>query len=101
MEQDPFDIAGQEIDQIAQRNKEVLQRQQEIADVLAIIKTAAGRRFIWRMLGIAGVYRSSFSSDLAVMAKAEGRREFGLIILADVSEADPMAYTNMLKEQNK
>lgn len=101
MENDPTDIAGQQRRQFQQLQELEKVRKQELADVQELLKTAAGRRYLWRMLGLAGVYQSSFSSDAMQMARSEGRRELGLVVLADITDADPNAYTTMLKEQNQ
>src|SRR5574343_400737 len=101
MENDPTDIAGQQRRQFQQLQELEKARKQELADVQELLKHAAGRRYLWRLLGLTGVYQSSFSSDAMQMARSEGRRELGLVVLSDITGADPNAYTTMLKEQNQ
>ena len=101
MSHDPFDIVQNDRDREALALASRLEREKEIADVAELLKTPFGRRFIWRQLCLAGVYRSGFSTDHSLMARAEGRREMGLSLLADVMEADPDAYSKMTKEQKR
>jgi hypothetical protein len=72
-------------------------RKQELIDVDNLMTTPAGARFIWRLLTISGVFRSSFSSDPLVMAMNEGQRNIGLRLLSDVMEACPGKYLNMMR----
>lgn len=101
MSNDPFDIDRQDRAREALDLASRIEREKEIADVAELLKTPFGRRFIWRQLCLAGVYRSGFSTDHSLMARAEGRRELGLALLADVMDADPDAYSLMSKEQKR
>lgn len=56
-----------------------------------------GRRFIWRLLSITGVYRSSFTGDSKTFFR-EGERNVGLQILRDIHEIAPEAITQMTIE---
>lgn len=98
---DPFDIDRDDRTREALAYAAKIEREKEIADVAELLKTPFGRRFIWRQLCLAGVYRSGFSTDHSLMARAEGRREMGLSLLADVMDADPDAYSTMSKEQKR
>lgn len=76
-----------------------LQREQEVADLRAVMSTAAGRRFIWKMLGDSGVFSPSFvpgASDTT--AFKEGARNFGLMLLGDITNEAPGQYLIMQKE---
>lgn len=82
-----------------EETKAFLQRDQERKDLRAVMKTAEGRRFIWKMLGDAGVFRSSFvagSSDAT--AFNEGARNYGLALLGDIMNDAPEKYLTMQKE---
>lgn len=72
-------------------------RKQELRDVDDLMSTPAGARFIWRLLKLTGVYRTSFSSDALIMAMNEGQRNIGLRLLADLMEACPEKYINMMR----
>ena len=58
-----------------------------------------GRRFVWNLLGKAGVFRSSMAGSAELTAFNEGRRDIGLALLADVTRLSPENYTLMQSEQ--
>lgn len=74
------------------------ERQQELDDIEKCLKTRHGRRLMWRVLELAGVFRSSFSTDALAMAFQEGQRNQGLILLIDIQTVDPDGYILMAKE---
>ena len=59
-----------------------------------------GRRIVWRFLDRAGVFRLSFNTNAMTMAFAEGNRNEGLRILAQIHALCPELYTTMVKETN-
>ena len=65
-----------------------------------LMKTKRGRRIVWRLLEEAGVFRLSFSTNAMAMAFAEGNKNAGLQILAQVQKHSPDLYTTMVKEAN-
>lgn len=82
-----------------EETKAFLQLEQERKDLRAVLSTAEGRRFIWKMLGDAGVFRSSFvvgSPDTT--AFNEGARNFGLVLLGAIMSDAPDKYLIMQKE---
>lgn len=83
--------------QVIERNRQ--RREEEINDLRAVLSSASGRRFVWRLLERSGVFRSSFNavSD-SYTAFNEGRRNLGLRVLNDILEADPDAFTLMQRE---
>ena len=56
----------------------------EAADLRWIMSDARGRRFIWRMLGITGIFRSSFTGNSETFFR-EGERNVGLKLLTEVT----------------
>lgn len=75
-------------------------REAERLDVLrSVLGTTQGRRFVYDLLAQCHVHRSSFSTDVAAMAFAEGERNIGLWLEAQVTFAAPDQYILMLKEQ--
>lgn len=76
------------------------QRKQELNDVRSIMQTPEGRRYIWRMLGETGVFRTSFTGNSTTFFN-EGMRNVGLKILADVNEASPELYYQMQTEARR
>jgi hypothetical protein len=90
--------AADETKMAEQADREKHRRRVEIADLKAILATPHGRRFFWRVLGQAGVLRTSFDHSGAVTAFNEGRRSIGLWAWAEMEESMPEAYTQMLAE---
>lgn len=85
-------------EQVKKAEKEAkLRRKQELEDVKFLLSTPAGRKTYWRYLESCGVYRSSFTGNSGTFFN-EGMRSIGLILLADIHEANPEAYIQMMKE---
>lgn len=101
MNADPSDILAQEAQALEEQAQADARRARERDDFRWLMGHAQGRRIVWRYLGACGVFHSSFSSDALVMAKKEGRREFGLQILDDVVTHTPLAYAKMMEESTK
>jgi hypothetical protein len=74
-------------------------RQKEIEDVKALVELPAGRRFLWRLMGEARVFHSTFAGeDTHTSAHAEGGRSLGLMVLDDILKAKPSAFAQMQRE---
>lgn len=74
-------------------------RDREIDDLGKILKLPEGRRLILRILVETGaVNKASFSLNSMQTAFNEGKRDIGLWLLKDVDLAEPMAYSQMLRE---
>ena len=56
----------------------------DTADLRWIMSDPRGRRFIWRLLGITGIFRSSFTGNSETFFR-EGERNVGLKLLTDVT----------------
>lgn len=98
--QDPIDPDTEQALDSAQAEAK-RKRQREVDDLKWIMGHAQGRRFVARLLGEAGVHRTSFNHSAGVMSFNEGKRHIGLVILADVLEHAPAAYMMLLKEYAK
>lgn len=95
---DPTDLIGEE-----QRAKEAEAAARDISllaknDLVWLMGEARGRRFIWRLLDKAGVYRTSFTGNSATFFN-EGQRNIGLWVQALLIEHCPEQYFTMLNEQ--
>lgn len=75
-------------------------RERELDDVRSVLSSAEGRRFVWRYLGEAGVFKTSFHGNLETFIN-EGQRMIGLKLLSDINEANPNAYVQMLEESRR
>jgi hypothetical protein len=79
--------------------KERLAKQGELNDLRTVLETRPGRRFVWRQLQRAGVFRTSYEQGVPDRtAFNEGRRSNGLQLLADIHELDSSFYVLMQKE---
>lgn len=96
---DPFDIRGNESQREEKETRERIAKEVEEADVKWLMSSKRGRRIVWRLLDQSGVFRLSFNPDLAVMAFAEGNRNFGNRMLTMVHTLCPELYPTMVKEQ--
>lgn len=72
-------------------------RDRELNDVRYLLSTMEGKRFIWRYLGICRLFETSFRMS-AEMAYFEGIRSVGLKMMSDITEANPQAFIDMMKE---
>lgn len=76
-------------------------RKVELDDFKWLLGHLQGRRVLTRLMERTGVYRSSFNANALSMAMHEGERNIGLILVADMLEADPMGFVKLLKEFQK
>ena len=79
---------------------EKLEREIFLNDVRHVLSSVQGRRFVWRILDMAGVYRSSFTGNSTTFFN-EGARNIGLRVLSDVMDAKPEAFLIMQQEDKK
>ena len=80
-ERDPTDIHGEERGNTESRRRAKLSAQTEIEDLKWVLSNKRGRRFIWRFLEKAGVFKSSFTGNSETFFR-EGQRNMGLMVLA-------------------
>lgn len=76
-----------ELDAIAERD-----------ELLWVMSDAKGRRFIWRRLSDAGIYRSTFTGEALGSAFKEGERNAGLRLMALILKHCPERLSQMQKE---
>ena len=85
----------------SQRQKAIKRKAREEAeDFKWLLSSRRGRRIVWRQLERTGVFRSSFNNNSMAMAFAEGQRNYGLKVLAQVHAHKPEAYALMVSENN-
>lgn len=73
----------------------------EALDRQTLLAQAPFRRELWRMLTQAGVYEANEEQTEYARGRREGKRQFGLMLIAQYSEADPEAYVNLILENAK
>ena len=95
---DPQDLIAQEAASAKKEQRKRLLRHLEVEDFKWLMANKQGRRFVWRLLDKAGVFRSTFRNDNE-MVFLEGMRNMGLMLIAEIHEICPEKYHLMLKEQ--
>lgn len=60
-----------------------------------------GRRFVWRLLEEAGIYRSSYLGDALAMAFREGERNRGLRLMDKLLQHCPKRLSEMQRENQR
>lgn len=98
---DPLDLQGQERAKLDEDDRAALALQIEIDDLKWVMSNKRGRRFVFRLLERAGVWRISFNTNALTMAFNEGMRNDGLRLLAQLNEHCQARYTDMIKESKE
>lgn len=79
----------------ARKERDIAERERN--DVCMVLSTKQGRRFVWKYLEFCGVFRSTWEASARIHFN-EGMRNVGLKLLADVNNAQPEAYLQMMRE---
>ena len=98
---DPTDTAGQAQAAADRAERDKRNAELETGDLKWLMSDKRGRRFVCGLLERAGVWRSSFNTNGLVMAFAEGSRNEGLRLLANVTAHCPERYADMLRESKE
>ena len=98
---DPTDIQAQERDAEVSADRNRKAADLEIDDLKWLMSNKRGRRFVFRVLERAGVWRLSFNTNALSMAFNEGQRNEGLRLMANITAHCPDRYTEMLEESKK
>lgn len=96
---DPIDEHGGQQDAELTAHQQKLENARKTAadDIKWMMSSPRGRRIVWWLLEIAGVYKTSYPCD-ANMPFREGGRNIGLQIQARIIEHCPDAHIAMLNE---
>lgn len=70
------------------------------ANIREVLKTGAGKKFLWEILSRCNLYSESFTGNSQTFF-LEGKRSVGLEILQLLEDADPTAYANLLLDNQK
>lgn len=101
MSYEPFDIIAQEEALAEKSDANRLAEQTAKEDLKFVMNDVRGRRFMWRFLEGAGIYRSSFVADSATIYFLEGERNAGLKMLAKIQQVTPEGFILMQQEYMK
>jgi hypothetical protein len=93
-------------DGLIEKNKEMeyiekrtlAKKERELDDIKEIAKTVQGRRFLWRILVMAGLFTTAFDPNDRVMCYRSGKRDIGNIIYDSIQMADPSLFHKLQSE---
>lgn len=98
MSYDPHDIDAQEAETADRKSAEDVALQNEIGDLKKLMGNPHGRRVMFRLLDKAHIFTAAPIADHAAMAFWAGERNYGLRLMALVTENCGEHYLAMLKE---
>lgn len=101
MNQKPFVTdagSGKQIKRAEQ--KEMLLREQELADLTWVGSSAQGRRFLWRMLEKTRVFESIWENSAKIHFNA-GQQDLGHFLMIEIQNAKQEILFEMMKENKK
>lgn len=98
-ERNPTDLAAQQEHDSEQQRASAFYRKRELHDIKTMMSEPMGRRFMWSLLGRAGVFLSCFTGNSTTFFN-EGKREIGLQYMHMINEACPELYHVMVTEAN-
>ena len=78
-------------------DKQKLAREQELADLRAVLNKPQGMRMVKRLLALSNAFGMSFATDPYSTAFNEGLRQMGIVILRDAQEAAPELMAELFK----
>ena len=84
----------------ARKTESERDREQLQSDIEALMASGAGRRIAYRLLESSHVYQTCYRDNPLQMARAEGRREIGLMLTEWLSIYAWENYQLMLTEAN-
>lgn len=74
------------------------QRLREESDFKFIMGSKQGRRYVWRLLGMTGLFRNPFAGEPGATAFRCGEQNIGQQVIAEIHGLCPERYIDMLKE---
>lgn len=84
---------------VAQRDRELeLLKLQEASDLQEVMKSKAGRRLIWRILGWTHLYQTSLVGPNNAVFAAEGERNIGIKLVVELEKHAFEDYIRMKRE---
>lgn len=96
-ELDPTDIHAHDALVQEAARASALEHRVEADDFRWLMQDKRGRRQMWRLISMTGVYRCSFTGNSHTFFN-EGQRNVGLQLVAKIHEFCPDQYAAMLKE---
>ena len=89
-------------DQVRKSGKKERQRLAvEREEMKTLLRLPGFRRFVWRYLEAANVFRTTFDGSTEWTLFREGKRNIGLKLMDEIMGADVQAFVEMQKEFNQ
>lgn len=82
-EHNPTDSKGMAKQQQAASDLHRVSRETELNDLAQVLSTESGRRFMWRVLEMAAIYRNAYTGNAETYVNC-GRQLIGQTLLADM-----------------
>lgn len=98
---DPTDTTAIDATRKAKAVQAQLDAKADADDVRWLMSSERGRRFLWRQMEQAGVFRQTFNTNALVMAFNEGWRKNGTQLLQLVHQESADQYPDMVKENTR
>ena len=76
---------------------EKVRRTNELSDLREVLATRAGRNVLWRLMSQCGLFESITVQSSEIYVRS-GRRDVGLFLIAEITQADQQAYLLMQRE---
>lgn len=95
---DPTDILGNEERKALAQAEDNRRAQQSIEDLKWLMSDKRGRRFMWELLAITGVFRNPFRGDRGGTDFRCGEMNIGQFYLGDINLNTPERYNQMIEE---
>jgi Zn-finger domain-containing protein len=80
---------------------EKIRHKDYVEDLTNVLKTDYGRRVLWNILSFCNVYGDLVGKTSEQTVFAVGKRDVGIKIIKDISDADPERLVEMMKEAQK
>ncbi len=94
----PLDLPAQQRAQEATELERKVQKDREASDFRWLLNHKQGRRLMWKWLGEAGIFHSSFGGGNDATNFREGTRVFGLKLLNEIQTLCPERFGEMMVE---
>lgn len=82
------------------KQKEKFLEERDLNDLRGVLQSRYGRRFLWRMIGYCGAYRSIWRMSAEIHYLA-GMQDVGHFLIKQIEKADPKAYVQMIQENQQ
>ncbi len=80
--------------------KERRLRERELNELRTVLSTEAGRRFLWRLMGMCKTFSSIYETSAKIHYNS-GQQDIGFYLLREVDAASPEMFFKMREEALK